>query len=174
MTKYLEQLRLESDELYHYGVKGMHWGVRKFAPASDGSVNGKYLSRKKMLRKARFALNQNAYQIANAEYRIKVSENRRDKYLKKNTARSMRKAQKEITDIQTHTKFINEGKKAINNTIKSMKQQKFDIASNKKQAMLYDRGKSTLGYFIAGPIGMVALTPRGEVENYSIKDKTRW
>lgn len=37
--------RMRSDELYHHGIKGMHWGIRRFQPYPSGHTGGKYVGK---------------------------------------------------------------------------------------------------------------------------------
>ena len=46
-AKELIHSNLEQNELYHHGILGMHWGVRRFQPyPSDYKGDGKYVGKK--------------------------------------------------------------------------------------------------------------------------------
>ncbi len=180
MTQYLGQYRQSPDELYHYGVLGMHWHIRRFQPYPDGSVNGKFIGRGRMARKAKRSLNTNAYQVAAAQYGLKRSNDKYAKYAGKSAASKFgslkeakwnKKVDKEKRDIEFYSKIINEGHDAINKTVDSMKNQNFDVSFKEKNAKVLDRGRYMLGSFIAGPIGGVIASPSVRTRSYNVKDK---
>lgn len=62
--------RLVPSELYHHGILGMHWGVRRYQPyPSDYHGDGKYTgNRKKVAKKATKFLNKNQQTNARVQY----------------------------------------------------------------------------------------------------------
>lgn len=115
-----EEKRMAMDELYHYGVLGMKWGVRRYQPYGEGGYNPKKLAKqyKKRLNKldrnmSYLSKNIAGYKHAQSEagqFNIKPSKKREkqlndyDKkidYLKdeyKKSAHEMTKQLKEIED----------------------------------------------------------------------------
>lgn len=116
------------DELMHYGVKGQKWGVRRYQPYPDGSVNGKFIGRRKMARQAKRALNYNDKKMARAAYDLRISNARADRYMKKaqkvkssiKRQKLLNKASLEKGDAKELTRRINEGKKVSQQIISSM------------------------------------------------------
>lgn len=116
------------DELMHYGVKGQKWGVRRYQPYPDGSVNGKFIGRRKMARQAKRALNYNDKKMARAAYDLRISNARADRYMKKaqkvkssiKRQKLLNKASIEKGDAKELTRRINEGKKVSQQIISSM------------------------------------------------------
>lgn len=54
LTKHLCHSQFQGDELYHHGVLGMHWGIRRYQPYGigyDAKRTGKFVGDKKAYRK---------------------------------------------------------------------------------------------------------------------------
>lgn len=54
LTKHLCHSQFQGDELYHHGVLGMHWGIRRYQPYGigyDAKHTGKFVGDKKAYRK---------------------------------------------------------------------------------------------------------------------------
>lgn len=119
---------MATDELMHYGVKGQKWGVRRYQPYPDGSVNGKFIGRRKMARQAKRALNYNDKKMARAAFDLRISNARADRYMKKaqkvkssiKRQKLLNKASIEKGDAKELTRRINEGKKVSQQIISSM------------------------------------------------------
>lgn len=86
---YVNRPYLYNDELYHYGVLGMKWGVRRYQN-KDGSLNAKGIQRDERLRTKSKQYSDMSYAYAKrakekAAIRINGSSSleRSDKYLKK-------------------------------------------------------------------------------------------
>ena len=65
----------------HYGVKGMHWGIRRYQPYPDGE-HGQFIG-KHAANKAKRAMNFNSYRISQAEHYKNKSQKRKNKFLNK-------------------------------------------------------------------------------------------
>ena len=70
----------EYSELYHYGIKGMHWGIRRYQN-KDGSLTAEGRARAKLEKQQeidaikehyRNKIEKNQKKISNAEYKIKI------------------------------------------------------------------------------------------------------
>lgn len=48
LTKHLCHSQFQDNELYHHGIIGMHWGIRRYQPyPKDYKGDGKFVGRKK-------------------------------------------------------------------------------------------------------------------------------
>lgn len=175
-----------SDELYHYGVKGMHWGIRRYQPYPDGK-NGQFIG-KHAAKKAQRAMNFNSYRISQAEHYKNKSQKRKDKFLNKakiakakgnldKMDRMKRKANKEQEDINFHKNTINEAKKAINDSIKKLSAGGYDISSVTKKGKIFADRKISDALFrprldMASNGGLIGIigAPKGDVTRYKVKE----
>lgn len=106
----------QSDELFHYGVKGMRWGVRKSRPTSGGTKKSKKKSlfskmsdKKKKAAKAKEKSKEETQEpekkksvkdMSDAELRAKISR---------------LQLEKQYTDLSRQTEPVNKGKKFVEN-----------------------------------------------------------
>ena len=147
------------NELYHYGVKGMKWGVRK-------SLRGNFGSDKRLGRE----LTRNAH-YARDEYRAAIKKTK-----KYNTGENRAKERKwkeqyktEETMLKNHVnKMV---KKYGNDRVKDIKYKDIKVGKNRVERMIKGGSLSDealnanwIGTFLGGPI--VGSVATGAVEAY--------
>lgn len=179
-----------SDELMHYGVQGMKWGVRRYQPYPDGSVNGKFVGRRKMARQAKRALNYNDKKMARAAYDLNISKERANRFIKKaqkvkspiKRAKLLNKASAEKGDIKELQRRINEGKAVSQQIIRDMGKQGFatqkditirDVHKGQNVASMVLGALGAVGMSMANPSGFgVGVYRKNQIEGvkYKVKD----
>lgn len=171
--------KYSSDELMHYGVKGMHWGIRRYQPYPSGT------SRSKMRRKAKRSLNYNDKLQAKALWNKHMSDSRAARFVNKakkvkssvKREKLMNKANAEAEDSKIWAKRIADGKNASQQIIREMGKQGF-VTQKDFTTRQVDRGKSIasslLGSFLGGALigGAVVYTTQKSVDGtkYKVKD----
>ena len=173
----------KDDELKHYGVKGMHWGIRRYQPYPDGE-HGQFL-KKRQAKKLVKAMNENSYTYANAKYMRNKSLDRATKYAHKaevanakgklkKTNKLMNKANQELSDAKFHKNTMEQAVNEVNKAIKILDKGGYGVSSKSKNKMLIDRGKMMTGQLLFGPIGQIAMAPRGQVRKYKAEEHPRF
>lgn len=183
-SQYYGACVLGSNELYHHGIKGMKWGVRRYQN-DDGSLtaagrkryevgdsrNGKIPSRGKFrrtLQRADNALGEIDYQARRSEKRVaklakkatklqNKAENRKDGPTSRDTRKMSKltdKLKKENEIKASLNKSKAEIKKSVNKTIAKCLESGYSINS---KSYLHDvrEGKHYLAYNMAGAGGML-------------------
>ena len=157
----------QDDELMHYGVKGMHWGIRRYQPYPDGS-SGRYIG-KKDAKKIKKSMNTNSFLYSNAKYMREKSIKRANKYSEKGKED---KARKELSDAKFHKDTMKKAQSAISKSIKQLNKAGYSVSSKEKSSMMIDKGRMILGQALLGPIGQIILAPRRSVTNYKVEQRS--
>lgn len=162
-------IELTEEGLQHYGVKGMHWGVRRYQPyPGEGRMTRRHA--KKAVRIINSNAKRNAikgyykdesvkaYQI----YMQKAKEAMRDNKDKK-ASKQLKKAGKEMADIMTLDKQIKSGKDEMNKALKNLNENGYKTIENTKVKRFADLGRTITDLFTpAGAIGVAETTgPNG-------------
>lgn len=169
-------VELTDEGLKHYGVKGMHWGVRRYQPY-PGQADGRQLS-KRQVRKTVRAIKKNSKRYAQRKWYAEKSMGKAfelkrlsDKAKKQgdilNAKKLDEKANKQIKDSAEHTKGMADYKKNITSAIKKIESTgKYDVYSKKGRTFLSGSGRmftagAAAGILGIGTVGMYrALTGR--------------
>lgn len=178
----------QEDELMHYGVKGMHWGIRRYQPYPDGK-HGPFLT-KRQAKRAQGTMNINAYTSAIASHYKDKSARRAAKFMMKAEVadtknkirkrdRLTRKAQKELQDAQFHSETMKRAQNAVNESIKRLDAGGWNVKSVDKRGMLIANRTFADMMFrprldrasIGGIIPTLLFAPRGTERHYKVTEK---
>lgn len=110
----------QSDELFHYGVKGMRWGVRKSTPTSGGTKKSKKKSlidkmsdkkKKATKKKAKEKVKEKAKEEAQEAEKKKSVKDMSDAELRAKISRLQ--LEKQYADLSRQTEPVSKGKKFV-------------------------------------------------------------
>lgn len=131
------------DELYHFGVKGMKWGVRRYQN-EDGSLTSLGKKRDKMLSDRKVAKrNSTTSNIVNAEY-----------------------SRREFEDTKTRLKLENQKKKSKRQQDLEKKYLKQGFAKDEAEIKAYNRAKTETILKVAGGIALASAAAYVAYKHY--------
>lgn len=144
------------NELMHYGVKGMHWGIRRYQPYPDEHRGGKFIGRIKANRIIK-KINYNEKKLANAKRFEKDSKLRESKFKKKN---KMEKSLREKEDVKKLKELQISYKKENDKMRKALKDSGYKVGvdsinfQTKEMIPIYQKYLISAAY---GPFGKTVL-----------------
>lgn len=134
---------MTDDELYHYGVKGMKWGVRRYQN-EDGSLTSLGKKRDKMLSDRKIAKKYSTTSnIVNAEY-----------------------SRREFEDTKTRLKLENQKKKSKRQQDLEKKYLKQGFTKDEAEIKAYNRAKTETILKVAGGIALVSAAAYVAYKHY--------
>ena len=157
-------VELTDEGLQHYGVKGMHWGIRRYQPY-PGEADGRQLSKHKV-RKAMRAIKRNSKRYAQRKWYADKSLGKAfelsaqsDKSKKEGdtltAAKLKEKSDKQIKDAAKHMKGMVDYKKNITAAIKKIESTgKYEVYAKKGRAKLAGSGNLPIWALNFGALGI--------------------
>lgn len=134
---------MTDDELYHFGVKGMKWGVRRYQN-EDGSLTSLGKKRDKMLSDRKVAKrNSTTSNIVNAEY-----------------------SRREFEDAKTRLKLENQKKKSKRQQDLEKKYLKQGFTKDEAEIKAYNRAKTETILKVAGGIALASAAAYVAYKHY--------
>lgn len=134
---------MTDDELYHYGVKGMKWGVRRYQN-EDGSLTSLGKKRDKMLSDRKIAKKYSTTSnIVNAEY-----------------------SRREFEDAKTRLKLENQKKKSKRQQDLEKKYLKQGFTKDEAEIKAYNRAKTETILKVAGGIALASAAAYVAYKHY--------
>jgi hypothetical protein len=134
---------MTDDELYHFGVKGMKWGVRRYQN-EDGSLTSLGKKRDKMLSDRKVAKrNSTTSNIVNAEY-----------------------SRREFEDTKTRLKLENQKKKSKRQQDLEKKYLKQGFTKDEAEIKAYNRAKTETILKVAGGIALASAAAYVAYKHY--------
>lgn len=131
------------DELYHFGVKGMKWGVRRYQN-EDGSLTSLGKKRDKMLSDRKIAKrNSTTSNIVNAEY-----------------------SRREFEDVKTRLKLENQTNKSKRQQDLEKKYLKQGFTKDEAEIKAYNRAKTETILKVAGGIALASAAAYVAYKHY--------
>lgn len=117
------------DELMHYGVKGMHWGVRRYQPYPNGHTGGKFIGKKEAKKMIR-AINHNSKIAAMRRVHARDSMIKAEEY---NAKGKIKKRDKQTRDAQKHTEAIKKLSALNKSNLSALKESGYSIEQKQKR-----------------------------------------
>ena len=160
-------VELTEEGLQHYGIKGMHWGVRRYQPY-PGEADGRKLSKHKV-RKAMRAIKRNSKRYAQRNWyanrsldeSLQNASKAADARAQGYTARAEKfdkKAKKQASDTAKHIAGMADLKKEINSAVNKIESTgEYKVMADKGRTFLSGSGRYLTGWALAGIPGMVGV-----------------
>ena len=156
-----------TDELYHYGVKGMKWGVRRYRK-NPGSYTSKSLKK----------FDQSSEKYDSAKQKLKESKNARDRSQIKSDRKALKSAKSQLKKDYKQVRMDNladqgkalyqKGRTIGDNTLRNRATQAAIVAGS----IIADRMLSTYGNSQVAQIASKAIAAGGTAANLMLAAKT--
>ena len=164
-------------ELYHHGVKGQHWGVRRYQNY-DGTLTAKGKKRdlktagqyKRALNRIDQGLAEEGHYLKKANSKFNKASNKQDKLVEKQLAafeagnfkkgmsldkkvnKAMKKTNMALDEVEAHKKYIEAGQKLSNRLINEAKQKGYKVESKEVSRIANTGHYYVHAYLLGAPI----------------------